>query len=399
MNALLQLLSRNEKRVLGLMSGTSVDGLDCALVTVRGFGVQTQLLDVRSQTFEYSAAERQRIHSLFRPETGARALCEASFWLAERFAEISLRFLRDHGLRPQDVDLIGSHGQTVWHQPPSACRDQPQATPSTLQLGEPALLAARTGIVTVGDFRVADVALGGEGAPLVPFCDWLLFRKPGQVRALQNIGGIANTSIVGDDAASVLAFDNGPGNMLIDALAPAAAPPGSGLRIDRDGQLSAQGRVDERVLAELLDDAYLRQPPPKSTGRERYGQAFAERLQARHPEVAPQDLLATAVAFTARAIADSLRSFAVSEVLVSGGGAHNRTLMSQLTHGLHPTPVRPLSAVTAGLGIDEDNKEAVAFALLAVQAVHGEPANLPSVTGARGRAVLGKICLPPLVAS
>jgi len=396
MHPLAQLLSREEKRVLGLMSGTSVDGLDCALVTVRGAGAGTKLLDVRSRTFEYSTAERQRIHALFQPETGVRTLCESSFWLAERFAELSLRFLRELNIRPQDIDLIGSHGQTVWHQPPSACRSDSLAIPSTLQLGEPALLAARTGIVTVGDFRVADVALGGEGAPLVPFCDWLLFRTPGQVRALQNIGGIANTSIVHEDADRVLAFDNGPGNMLIDALAPLSAPEGSGLRIDQDGQLSAQGRVDERVLAELLDDEYLRQPPPKSTGRERYGQAFAQRLRARHPHVAPRDLLATAVAFTARAIADSLRPFAVSDVLVSGGGAHNRTLMSTLARCLDPTPLRPLSSVAAGLGIDEDNKEAVAFALLAVQAIHGEPANLPRVTGARGRAVLGKICLPPL---
>ena len=398
MSSLRLLLPRNELRVLGLMSGTSVDGLDCALVTVRGAGPGTQLLDVRSRTFAYSAAERQRIHALFRPETGPRELCEASFWLAERFADLSLRFLDELDVRPADVDLIGSHGQTVWHQPPSACRDEPYATPSTLQLGEPSILAARTGIVTVGDFRVADVALGGEGAPLVPFCDWLLFRKPGLVRALQNIGGIANTSIVYEESASVLAFDNGPGNMLIDALAPAAAPVGSGLQIDLDGQLSAQGRVLDHVLAELLDDEYLRAPPPKSTGRERYGQAFAQRLRARHADAAPRDLLATAVAFTAQAISDSLRPFAVSEVLVSGGGAHNRTLMQSLSQRMDPTPVRPLSSAAASLGIDEDNKEAVAFALLAVQAIHGLPANLPRVTGARGPAVLGKICLPPIVA-
>lgn len=397
MHPLARLVSCDVKRVLGLMSGTSVDGLDCALVTVRGSGAATQVLEVRSRTFEYSADERERIHSLFRPETGVRAICEASFWLAERFAALSLQFLAELGLRPGDVDLIGSHGQTVWHQPPSACRAESatSATPSTLQLGEPAVLAARTGIVTVGDFRVADVALGGEGAPLVPFVDYLLFRQPGGVRALQNIGGIANVSIVHDDASSVLAFDNGPGNMLIDALAPAAAPPDSTLRIDLDGQLSAKGRVDPRVLSDLLDDEYLRQPPPKSTGRERYGQAFAKRLQARHADVAPSDLLATAVAFTAHAIADSLRPFAVSDVLVSGGGAHNRTLMSTLGRLLAPTPVKPLSTLTADLGIDEDNKEAVAFAVLAVQTVHGLPANVPSVTGARGPAVLGKICLPP----
>ncbi len=394
---LTRLLSRDVKQVLGLMSGTSVDGLDCALVTVRGHGPATEVLAVRSSTYEYSPAVRQRIHSWFRPETGVQTLCEASFWLAEHFAALSLRFLAELGVAPAEVDLIGSHGQTVWHQPPSACRagSTGEATPSTLQIGEPAVLAARTGIVTLADFRVADVALGGEGAPLVPFCDWLLFRQPGVRRALQNIGGIANTSILQDDPAAVLAFDNGPGNMLIDALAPAAAPPDQPLSLDLDGQLSARGRVVPGLLAELLDDDYLRQVPPKSTGRERYGRAFAARLQARHANIPPVDLLATAVAFTAQAIADSLRPFSVSEVLVSGGGAHNRTLMRELAARMAPTPVQPLSRIAAPLGIDEDNKEAVAFALLAVQALHGAPANLPSVTGARGHAILGKICLPP----
>ncbi len=397
MHPLVRLLSRNPKHVLGLMSGTSVDGLDCALVTVRGFGPATEVLSVRSRTYEYSSAVRERIHSWFRPETGLQALCEGSFWLAEHFAELSLRFLRELGVAPSEVDLIGSHGQTVWHQPPSACRQDPAraATPSTLQIGEPAVLAARTGIVTLGDFRVADVALGGEGAPLVPLCDWLLFRKSGSIRALQNIGGIANTSLLRGDADATLAFDNGPGNVLIDALAPAAATPEQPFRIDLDGQLSARGRVVPSILAELLDDDYLRQAPPKSTGRERYGRAFAARLQARHPEVPPADLLATAVAFTAQAIADSLRPYAVSEVLVSGGGAHNRTLMRALAERMAPVPVQPLSTVASSLGIDEDNKEAVAFALLTVQALHAAPGNLPSVTGARGPAILGKICMPP----
>lgn len=394
---LIRLLSREVKHVLGLMSGTSVDGLDCALVTIRGHGPGTEVLAVRSRTYEYPSPVRERIHSWFRPEAGVKTLCEANFWLAEQFAEISLRFLADLGVSPAEVDLIGSHGQTVWHQPPSACRSEsaPGSSPSTLQIGEPAVLAARTGIVTVGDFRVADVALGGEGAPLVPFADWLLFRKPGIARALQNIGGIANTSILKDAPDAVLAFDNGPGNMLIDALAPSAAPPDRPLAMDLDGQLSATGRVIPALLAELLDDDYLRQSPPKSTGRERYGRAYATALQARHPELAPRDLLATAVAFTAQAIADSLRPFAVSEVLVSGGGAHNRTLMRALSERMAPVPVQPLSQVASSLGIDEDNKEAVAFAVLAVQALHAAPGNLPSVTGARGHAILGKLCMPP----
>ena len=390
---LVTLLQKDRKRVVGLMSGTSADGVDCALVTVEGHGAATRVLAVTARTYAYEAAERARIHALFEPDTGSRALCEGSFWLGELFASRVLRFLDDVGVAPGEVDLVGSHGQTVWHQPPSACRT-PDAqgtlpTPSTLQIGEPAVIAARTGIVTVGDFRVADVALGGEGAPLVPYCDWLLFRKPGVVRALQNIGGIANVALVGDAWHEVVAFDNGPGNMLIDALAPVAS---CGTQtMDVDGALSLRGRVLPDVLAQLLDDPYLRLPPPKSTGRERYGLGFAMDLLARHADREPIDLLSTAVAFTAHAIADSLRGQRVDEVLVSGGGGHNRTLMATLEQLLRPTPVRKL----AELGVDIDSKEAVAFAVLAVAALHAEPGNLPRVTGARGGAVLGKLCLPP----
>jgi anhydro-N-acetylmuramic acid kinase len=388
---LARLLETPQKRVLGLMSGTSADGLDCALVTIEGHGFAARVLSVQARTYPYSAAERDYLHGLFRPDLPSRAVCEANFRLGDLFAAGALRLLEELGAQPgaagRAVDLIGSHGQTVWHQPPSA--SQGDTVPSTLQLGEPAVIAARTGVVTVGDFRVADVALGGEGAPLVPYCDYVLFRAPGKRRALQNIGGIANVTVLADRPEDVIAFDNGPGNMLIDALAPVAS--GGTLDLDLDGQLSARGQVLPDVLDHLLDDPYLHRPPPKSTGRERYGRAFAHALLSRFADRRPIDLLATAVALTARAIADSLRPLSVDELLVSGGGGHNRTLMAELTRLLDPIPVRKLE----GLGVDVDNKEAVAFALLAVQAVHGEPTNLPSVTGARQPAVLGKICLPP----
>lgn len=373
------------------MSGTSADGLDCALVTLAGHGLEVRVESVQARTYPYSAEERAFLHGLFRPDVPSRLLCEANFRIGELFARGALRLLDELGTRAEAVDLIGSHGQTVWHQPPSAC--QAGETPSTLQLGEPAVIAARTGIVTVGDFRVADVALGGEGAPLVPYCDYVLFRAPGRVRALQNIGGIANVTVLAERSEDVIAFDNGPGNMLIDALAPAAS--GGTLELDLDGQLSARGQVLPDVLAHLLDDEYLRRPPPKSTGRERYGRTFAHALLTRFSDRRPVDLLATAVALTAHAIADSLRPFRVDELLVSGGGGHNRTLLAALERLLAPVPVHKLAGQSGLVGIDVDNKEAVAFALLAVQAVHGEVANLPSVTGAARGAVLGKLCLPP----
>jgi anhydro-N-acetylmuramic acid kinase len=386
--SLLRVLGKQRKQVIGLMSGTSGDGLDCALVDLSGHGLSVEIHGVRSLTFPYDSTEKAFIHSLFTPAVDARSLCQASFRLGERFARGVLDFCAELAIDPREVDLIGSHGQTVWHQPPSACAAG--EVPSTLQIGEPAVIAARTGVVTVADFRVADVALGGEGAPLVPYCDYLLFRCPGRRRALQNIGGIANVSVLAEDAEGVVAFDNGPGNMLIDALAPVVS--NGMLDIDRDGELSARGRVLPDVLAALLDDEYLRRKPPKSTGRERYGFQFAEMLLRRYAQHEPVDLLATVVAFTAHAIAGSLHEFRLDELIVSGGGTYNRTLMASLERLMAPAMVSKVDA----LGIDTDNKEAVAFAVLAVQALHGEPANLPKVTGARGRAVLGKICLPPL---
>lgn len=386
--SLLRLIGKQRKQVVGLMSGTSGDGLDCALVDLSGHGLSVEIHGVRSLTFPYDPLEKAFIQSLFQPGLDARTLCQASFRLGERFAQGVLDFCAELAIDPRELDLIGSHGQTVWHQPPSACREG--EVPSTLQIGEPAVIAARTGAVTVGDFRVADVALGGEGAPLVPYCDYLLFRRPGRRRALQNIGGIANVSVLAESADEVVAFDNGPGNMLIDALAPVVSH--GLLDMDRDGELSARGQVLPDVLSALLDDEYLRRKPPKSTGRERYGLRFAEALLRRYAHHEPVDLLATVVAFTAHAISDSLREFQLDELIVSGGGAYNRTLIARLERLIAPVV---LSRVDSQ-GIDVDNKEAVAFAVLAVQALHGEPANLPKVTGAQRRAVLGKICLPPL---
>ena len=375
------LLGKTKKRVVGLMSGTSVDGIDAALVDVEGCGANARVSLVDFRTTPYTAAQRDAIHALFAGD--AAALCQGNFALGGWLAEAARAIAGKHA-----IDLVGTHGQTVWHQPPSA-----GGIASTLQLGEPAVIAARTGVVTVADFRVADVAHGGEGAPLLPYADWLLFRAPGRVRALQNIGGIANVAVVSDDRAATLAFDNGPGNVMIDALMPAAS--NGAETIDRDGAWSARGRVQEDLVAELMRDDYLQKPPPKSTGRERYGAPSTLAWAARHADRAPVDLVATVVAFAARAIADSYRRFvtprrAVDEVLVSGGGAHNATRMAELARQLSPISVR---AFAEG-GIDADAKEAVAFALFAVQAIHADPASLPSVTGAERPAILGKICLP-----
>jgi anhydro-N-acetylmuramic acid kinase len=385
LHPIVRLVGTASKRVVGLMSGTSLDGIDAALCTIDGYGAHAKLRLDDFRTLPYSAEQRSRLHALFHAD--AATLCQANFELGRWLADAALALTAGRA-----VDLVGSHGQTIWHHPPSTVATG-GGTASTLQLGEPAVIAARTGAVTVGDFRVADVAAGGEGAPLVPFADWVLYRRPGRARALQNIGGIANVCLLTDDRAQLIAFDNGPGNMMIDALMPAAS---SGQEtIDRDGAWSARGTVQEDLVAELMTDDYLLRPPPKSTGRERYGAAATRAWAARHADRAPLDLVATAVAFTARAIADSYRRFLVvrgpiDEVVVAGGGAHNRTLMAELARLLAPLPVVPF----AEDGVDADAKEAVAFALLAVQCVHADEGNVPSVTGAKRPAVLGKICLP-----
>lgn len=387
---ILRLLGTDPKRVIGLMSGTSLDGIDAALVEVRGHGAQAQVRLERFVTLPFPPGLRDAVEQLFDTHHAGSAaeLSAVSFRLGHAFADAA-----EQVAAGEPIDLIGSHGQTVWHQPPWM-KSREDLPASTLQIGEPALIAARTGAVTVADFRVADVAVSGEGAPLVPYADWVLFRRPGGVRALQNIGGIANVTVVSDRLGDVFAFDNGPGNMVIDALARHASRGAE--EFDRDGALSARGRVLPALLAELLDDDYLRRPPPKSTGRERYGRAFVTGLLERHAEADPFDLLATAVAFTAESIADGYRRFVlprapVDEVRVSGGGAHNATLMAHLRRLLAPLPVREFD----DLGVPADAKEAVAFALLAVETIHANPANVPAATGARRPAVLGKICLPP----
>jgi len=376
-------------RVVGLMSGTSADGIDAALVRVPPQRRPTLLAFA---TFPYPPKLREAVLALCRPET-ARIddLCHLNFALGEALADAVLRLARAADVPLAAIDLVGSHGQTVWHDPLGR-RAGRRRVRSTLQIGEPCVIAERTGIWTVGDFRPRDVAAGGEGAPLVPWADWRLFADPRRSRALQNVGGIANVTYLpaGRGPEAVLAFDTGPGNMVIDRLT-ARATAGR-QAFDAGGRLAARGTVREGLLAELLDDAFFRRRPPKSTGRERFGWDYADALwrKARRGRTRTEDLLATATALTAASIADAYRRFlpgGVDEAIVSGGGARNDTLMRMLAERLAPAKVLPSDAA----GLDADAKEAVAFALLAAATVRGQCANVPSATGAGHRAVLGKI--------
>jgi anhydro-N-acetylmuramic acid kinase len=378
---LYDLRGRQRRRIIGLLSGTSADGTDAALCEIEGSGEGTRLASSTFVTIPFGRSLRERIFRL--AQADASELCDLDVLLGEAFAEAALEVCGVAGARIEDVDLIGSHGQTAVHHPRSAGR-----LGATLQIGEAAIIAERTGCPVVSDFRVRDVAAGGEGAPLVPLVDHLLFRKAGVRRALQNIGGIANVTLVGERLADLVAFDNAPGNMPLDAVARAAS--NGGEAFDAGGQRAARGRVDAALLAELHAHPYLTLPLPKSTGRETFGKDFIYPLLARFG-ARLDDLMATLTRFVAEAIARSYRESLPAppdEVYVSGGGALNPVLMGHLAGLLAPVPV----ATSASLGVDPEAKEAIAFAVLANETVFGHPGNVPSVTGAAGPRVLGKIC-------
>jgi anhydro-N-acetylmuramic acid kinase len=378
--------------VIGLMSGTSADGIDAAVVRLEGAPPELHWELLAHRHTDYDPLLCNEIFACFRPETGTvDRLCALNFALGRAYALAAQEAIAAAGLTADQVDLIGSHGQTLWHIPSG-----PNA--STLQLGEPAVIAEVTGLPVVSNFRVADMAAGGQGAPLVSYVDLLLFTHPTHVRALQNIGGIGNVTFVPPASASAfasaslrgLAFDTGPGNMLIDDAVQRAS--NGTLAYDDGGNLAAKGRVSDLLLAELLAEPYLRLPPPKTTGRELFGSQYGAQVWQRGLTLGltANDIIATVTAFTAHSIARAYADFLPQppdEVIVSGGGAFNRTLLEMLAE-LLPTS-RMLTI--ADLGLPADAKEAAAFAVLAYETWHGRPGNWPPATGASRPVVLGSI--------
>jgi len=381
--------------VMGLMSGTSADGIDVALARVNGAppGLRSELL--AHATLPLHAALRKELLRI--AEGGscrAGEISQLNFRVGEEFAAAAIAACKRFGVRIARVDLIGSHGQTIFHQG-NPVTFLGSKTASTLQIGEPSVIAARTGVPTVGDFRVADVAAGGQGAPLVPYVDALLFRDKRIGRVALNLGGIGNVTVLERRAGlgRVLAFDTGPGNMVIDALVTHYTKGRS--RFDLHARMAREGRSIPSLLQELLKDPYLKIKPPKSTGREYYGSEFVKKLlgMAREYRVRPEDLVRTVTLFTALSVVDALNRFVlptvdIGQVIVSGGGARNPLIMAQLAAALDPIEAIPLSR----LGIPEDAKEAYAFALLAYETWNRRTGNLPSATGAKKAVVLGKIC-------
>jgi anhydro-N-acetylmuramic acid kinase len=380
----LALRTVSPRRVIGLISGTSADGIDVALVELEGAGETTRarLLDFRTRP--YDPALRTRVLAL--KDARADELLRCHYRLGVEFAQASLEMIETARTQGLPVHMIGSHGQTARHHPRA---DDPGGQAATLQIAEPAIIAERTGLPVVADFRPRDIAAGGEGAPLVPLVDWLLFRRPGATRACLNMGGIANVTVVTERVDSVRAFDLGPANMPMDIVVHHWT--GGAETFDRDGRRAATGRVDQRLVAELLRHPYFELAPPKSTGREAFGDVFVQPLLARYAG-READLLASLTRFVAASVADGIHRWVrepVSEVLVSGGGARNATLMAELGAALAPVPVRSLAEV----GLDPDAKEAVAFAVLANETLFGRAGNVPGATGAAGPRVLGKLVL------
>jgi anhydro-N-acetylmuramic acid kinase len=384
--------------VLGLMSGTSADGIDVALARISGAppNLNAKLLGHTSVKFP-SAVRKEILRVAEQHSITAGTLSQLNFRLGELFADAALAACRKFRIPVKKIALIGSHGQTIFHQG-SPIPYFGSRTASTLQIGEPSVIAAHTGITTVGDFRPADIALGGQGAPLVPYADYLLYRHKKFGRVSLNLGGIANITVLPRAAQpqQVFAFDTGPANMLIDALVSHFTR--GRRRFDENAWLASQGRSVPALLDDLLRDPYLKLAPPKSTGREYYGNAYVKKLLAlgRRYRAKPNDLIRAATIFTALSVVDALNRFVIPkskihQLIVSGGGAHNPLILAQLSAALPGIEVLP----SGRLGIPEDAKEAFAFALLAYETFHQRPANRPSATGARGPAILGKISYAP----
>lgn len=392
---LVAVAKKKSRVVIGLMSGTSVDAIDAVLVRIEGHAWRARMTKIQFASFPFPDEIRTRINTLFdKTKANIEEICHLDFVLGELFAAAANDLIAGAGMKNSHVDLIAAAGQTIWHRPrptaePSTAElpwiGEPIATRSTLAIGQSAVIAERTGIITVGDLRTRDVAAGGHGAPLVAYFDWAQQRDRKKARALQNIGGIANVTYVPPRAklTDVIAFDTGPGNMIIDALVYL----NTGEAFDVDGMRAARGTVLEDVLRWCMSDPYFDLKPPKTTGRERFGRQFARRIAEKFPHAAGDDLIATATAFTAESIAHAYRTYIarpIDEVIVAGGGARNPTLLRMLRERLPGTEVRPYEYL--------QEKEAMAMALIANDSVAGMYTNVARLTGGRP-AILGKICL------
>lgn len=394
---LMHVATKYSRRIIGIMSGTSLDAIDVAMVRIQKHGLSATVKLEHFRSFPYPPKIRAVVRDLFDPKR-ARIddICRYDFIVGEMFAAAVLRLLEETNTKADTVDLVATAGQTIWHDPELAVIEpdvdwigHPIETRSTFAIGQSAVIAERTGIITVGDLRVRDVAAGGQGAPLVPYFDWVLLRHKQRGRCIQNIGGIGNVTYIPPKARweDVVAFDTGPGNMIVDELAWTAT--NGRQTYDIDGLLGGSGKVHNDLLERWMSDPYFAKLPPKTTGRELFGSQFARRILAETPGVPIEDLIATATALTAESIARAYRDFIhprgpVHEVMLAGGGAKNPTLVGMIRDRM---PKQKLLIYKAS-----EAKEAMAMAMIANDSVVGLVTNVAGATGGRPT-VLGKICL------
>ena len=393
MKQLERIRKKKSLRVIGLMSGTSADGMDAALTEIADSGTDTRVRMLAFVSLPYPDEIRREILRLASgTEGGSRDLCLFSFLMGELGLEACRAVCGEAGLSPEEIDLVGSHGQTLYHLP-EAQLYAGRMVRGTLQMGEASVIAEGLGCPVVSDFRVRDLAAGGQGAPLVPYSEYLIYRRTDRTVGLQNIGGIGNLTVLpkGAGPEKTVAFDTGPGNMVMDQIVERLTE--GARRYDEDGAIAAQGQCSEILLNWLLSDPWLKMPPPKSTGREVYGVHYVDRMmeKGRELELSGVDILATATRFTAACIGIAVRELcpvAPDELIVGGGGSRNPTLIRDIRKELS-IPVK----LNEDLGLNSDAKEAIAFAILANECIRGQANNMPSVTGAAHPVVMGKISL------
>lgn len=392
---LYKLSKKKTKIIIGLMSGTSVDGIDIALIKVSGSGLSTKIKQLAFHTYPFPKGLREMILRNAEYKSGnVTEICQLNFLIAQVYADRIFKFLKKINFPISKIDLIGSHGQTVHHLPAKE-KLFGYNSASTLQIGDPSVLAKLTGKLTIGDFRVADIAIGGQGAPLVPYFDYILYTSKTKNRALLNVGGISNITVLprNSNVGQIIAFDTGPGNMIMDALTNKYF----NLPFDRNGRIAARGKVDYSLVNDLLAfDEFTKSKPPKSSGREYYGKNFLPSFQNKISALSKEDVISTITFYTAMTIHYNYVNFIekrvkIDELFISGGGALNNTLMVYLRSLFgNSIPIKNSSE----LGISPESKEAVCFGVLANETLAGNSSNVPVVTGANAPTILGKICLP-----
>ncbi|MFD2616150.1 anhydro-N-acetylmuramic acid kinase AnmK [Terrilactibacillus laevilacticus] len=381
----------NSNFIIGLMTGTSVDGVDAALVNICGYGKGSKIKLIHSKTFDFPDEIKNEIFLAMDIEkSNVELICSLNYKLGQLFANCVQKLCHEASVKVSDLTAIGSHGQTIYHIPNPLASNMS----STLQLGEPAIIAYETNTTVISNFRAMDMAAGGVGAPLVPYTDYILYGNNQFGRTLQNIGGIGNVTVLPKNCEleDVFAFDTGPGNMIIDSLCNKLLNES----FDKDGKYGSKGKVQKHIVDTWMKMDYFMKTPPKATGRELFGEHFVEQELKKYPGISSEDWIATATYFTAKSIAHAYLNYVfpnveIDEIIIGGGGSYNPTLIQMLKNLLPNYTIK----TQEDIGFSSSSKEAIAFAILANETLHRKPSNVPKATGAKQHVVLGQFTYPP----